>query len=159
MASPTTGDAMNQSTSFESSALDCALGLIDPHRVSSIIARATIEPVVYVVTTFYRAGKSAYRRVDVLQGSREEAPIAEHLLKSGEVFLRSFIQRADSLEAMPADQRQTYREQYRELLTWRSCQNHGVERAEAHPWEDYDPISVDEEVQRWMHPGVRYAGD
>ena len=52
-----------------------------------------------------------------------------------------------------------YRAQYRAFLMWRKARAADKSPAALVPWVDYDPIAIDETVERWVRPAGRYAGD
>lgn len=50
----------------------------------------------------------------------------------------------------------------RAFLTWRkwaSAKARGKRVEDLVPWEDFDPALIDEDMRRWLAPGVRFAGD
>ena len=60
---------------------------------------------------------------------------------------------------MTADERRRRAWAYETWLKWLRARELGKTIAGLRPWHDYDPIFIDERVQRWINPGVRCAGD
>ena len=50
----------------------------------------------------------------------------------------------------------------RAFITWRkwaSAKARGKRVEDLVPWEDFDPALIEEDMRRWLAPGVRFAGD
>ena len=117
-----------------------------------IAAKYTIWP--WVVTVNYTLrdskGKSyPEQRIVVVMAPMSAAPDALDLMPDGATFLRADVFPATRFEDMGPDARMRYKEQYRAFLMHRKARAFGMEPDQMVPWEHYDPVMIDETVQRW----------
>lgn len=127
---------------------------------ASIIDRATVWPwVVHVI--WQREGEAiGQHALQIVQRSMFDPPVEfDAGVPDGAVVLRSEIYPCTRFDDMTPTVRRVHTNHYREYLMWRRAHALGKKREQLDPWKDYDPIMIDESVQRWLQPGVRFAGD
>jgi hypothetical protein len=150
---------------------------LDPASAAATIERATVWP--FVCTLFvqhrvkYHDGTSAidFERTELFreirQAPRAKPPAAEDIVAAlgllEPVVMRADIFPAQHFDDMNVDARGRYKAEYRAYLLWRQAHAAGLIPADMQPWAEgpsgYDPIAMDERVERWARPGVRFTGD
>lgn len=133
---------------------------------ADILARCTLYP--WIVTVHYvrhewrRDGGRApifEQRIAVVQGTLADMPDAAAFMPDGAEFHKADVFPAPRFDDMKPEQRQRYRAQYRAFLMWRKAHAFGKTVEQLQPWTDYDPVLIDESVERWAKPFGRYCGD
>lgn len=124
----------------------------------AVLARCTVYPWMVVVTYRDAAGNVAMVR-QVVEGLLSEPPCATGYVPEGGELMRADIFPATRFEDMNDTGRARYRPEYRAFLMWRKAKALGKAVAQMVPWTEYDPILIDETVERWVKPACRYAGD
>jgi hypothetical protein len=132
--------------------------LLHPLSMQSLIERATVYPwiVQFTYSTTQRVGMFGLR---VVQAPMHAPPHAENFIPEGAELLREDIFPASRFEDMTQGRRERYRSHYRAFLMWRKAHALGKTVEDLSPWVDYDAALIDETVERWVHRGVRFAGD
>jgi len=122
-------------------------------------AQAAVPIQWIVCALFERPGGDLGELLTVIEATAR--PEAEPLVEAadGKRVMHAEIFPADRLLAMPVDIRPRYRKHFEYLQMWRRAQQRGVQIAALRPWFDYDPVFLHEQVQSWLHPGVRWTGD
>ena len=97
----------------------------------------------------------------IVQAPMTQPPEIDDHLPEGAVPVRSMVYPVQQvLDTPPGARRGLPSDDYRLHLLWRKARALGKQRRELDPWVDYDPILIDESVERWVHEGrSRYAGD
>jgi hypothetical protein len=125
----------------------------------AIIERATLWPWI-VDACWSRTQGIGQRSVSVVQAPMHQPPQAEDHIPADAQLLRADVFPATRFDDMTPTVRVVYRSQYSAFLMWRKAHALGKTVAELQPWTDYDPVTVDEAVQRWINPSVvRFSGD
>lgn len=93
-----------------------------------------------------------------------ESPLAQHpdsdaLVPDDCELLRSVAIPGSRFNDMAGHVRQSHKAHYRALLFWKLAKARGVSVKDLQASNDYDPIALDEGVERWAKPGCRFAGD
>lgn len=129
-------------------ALDC----------SKVLVGATLWP--YIIRLTYVA-KSGNIRTDthVVQGTIHNTPDGLDLLPEGAEEWVIGIMPASKLIDLEVNRRPQYKRHYEAYLMWRKAKSKGMAVSDMRPWKDYDPVFIDENVQRWLQPVGRYCGD
>ena len=66
---------------------------------------------------------------------------------------------AERFQTMPVNARKPWKPHRRAWLMWIRAKDLGMQVSDMQPWLHYDPVQIDEDVERWVHgPGVRFAG-
>jgi hypothetical protein len=131
---------------------------MNPANTAAITERCTLWPWV-IKLTYLTASGCTETSTTILQSTAADAPQPEALLPHGAELLRSDVFPATRFENMRADVRDRYKPQYRAFVMWRKARAADKSQAEMQPWVDYDPIAIDESVERWARPVGRYCGD
>lgn len=125
---------------------------------AAVIERATLHP--WVVSVGYHFTPGVHHVIlDVVERRMDDRPDPLGFLPTGAELNRAEVFPAARFDDMPAATRERWMPHYRAFLMWRKAKALGKHVAEMTPWVDYDAILVDESVQRWAKPGVRYTGD
>jgi hypothetical protein len=132
---------------------------------ASALARSTLYP--FVVSVRYQhtvtADGATYPRVvfdsRVIEAPLTEQPTGDELVPDGAKLLWKRVICGAQFDDMSRQQRSDHAPEYRQILMWRKAKAVGKARDAMVPWTDYDPVGMDETLERWLNPGVRYAGD
>ena len=137
-------------------------------RASDVINSCTVWPwvvsVAYQTMVNYGHGQHEAlprftERTVILQRPMGDAPDGLDLVPVDGQFIRARIYPATRFEDMPASIRARHKGDYMAFLKWKASMVRGKDQEALEPWADYDPIQLDETVERWAKPGVRFAGD
>jgi hypothetical protein len=123
----------------------------------SVVAAATY--VVWVVELTYLQDDVQRSTIVVDRAPLSARPQTEELLPAGAELLRAESMPVCRLRDLPVDRRHNYRRHYRAFLMWNRAQDNGMRSDDMVPHVDYDPIAIDEDLQRWVRPLNRYCGD
>lgn len=118
--------------------------------IARAIDRATLWP--FVITLRYRGadGQATLLR-EVVERPAGVAPLGMDLLPADALELfRADVLPASRFDDMTPHVRGLYAAEYRAYLMWRKAKALGKAVAELKPWTDYDPISDDGRVHRWV---------
>ena len=132
--------------------------LLHPLSTAALIERATLYPWIVQYSYSTTPGIGMFGLL-VVQAPMHKPPRAEDLMPAGATLLREDTFPAMRFEDMSQGRREHYRAHYRAFLMWRKAHALGKAVADMAPWTDYDPCHLDENVERWVSQGVRFAGD
>ena len=124
----------------------------------AILANCTIYPWMVSVRYAEPGGRVQVAR-HVIEGLLHSPPDGVPLTPDGCECLSVVTFPATHFDDMPLEMRQRFRAEYKTYLMWRKAKAFSKPVAELVPWKDYDPVHIDESVERWVKPFGRYAGD
>lgn len=123
-----------------------------------ILANCTIYPWVIIVRYVDSQGRLQIVR-HIVESSLVNEPIGADLVPDGALQPHVHTFPATFFDDMSTEGRIRYRQEYKAFLMWRRAKALGKAVADLAPWADFDPIHIDESVERWVKPVGRCAGD
>jgi hypothetical protein len=125
---------------------------------AQILERATAHP--WVVAVGYSFTPGVYQLgINIVERRMSDAPDPLGYLPAGAELNRYEVFPAARFDDMPASSRYKWKPHYRAYLMWRKAKAIGKQPAELQSWAEYDPVQIDEDVQRWASPGMRFGGE
>lgn len=125
---------------------------------AAILERCTVYP--WVVAVGYHITPGVHQLgINITERRMSDAPDPLGYLPTGAELNRYEVFPAARFDDMPANTRFKWKPHYRAYLMWRKAKAIGKQAAELQSWTDYDPVLIDESVQRWAAPGVRFTGE
>ena len=124
---------------------------------AAAVARATLWPWI-VEVCWSRAEGIGQRTITVVQAPMHAPPSAEDHVPADAQLLRADVFPATRFEDMTPHVRLNYRQHYRAFLTWRKAHALGKAVDALQPWDELDPVLIDENVERWAKADTRYSG-
>lgn len=122
----------------------------------AVIAAATV--VVWVIELTYLLDDVRESTVVVERSPLAARPDGEDLIPAGAELLRAASFPAEAFRSMPAMERLKHRRHYRAYLLWCRAMDAGKKPDDMRGHVGYDPVMLDEDVERWARPGF-YSGD
>lgn len=127
-------------------------------KVPALVASLTQYP--WIIEMTYRLpGQEPQRAIEIRMSTLAEMPHPADILPPEAELLHCDVFVATRFDDMPESVRQGYKAHYRAFRMWRKARALGKEVSAMQPHIDYDPIAIDEAVERWATPFGRYAGD
>jgi hypothetical protein len=125
---------------------------------AAILEKCTVYPWVVAVGYHFTPGVH-HLGLHITERRMSDAPDPLGFLPAGAELNRAEVLPAARLDDMPARGRERYKPHYRAYLMWRKAKAIGKQPVELQSWADYDPVLIEEDVQRWAAPGVRFGGE
>lgn len=123
-----------------------------------LLARLTTYP--WVVELRLLTNGRQERTIKIVQCPTGTSPEPEDMVPDGSTLNGYSVFMAERFQTIPVLARGQWKPHRREWLMWIRAKDLGMQASDMQPWLHYDPVQIDEDVERWAHgPNVRFAGD
>lgn len=137
--------------------MESILDAFSPLANAATLAACTLWP--WVIDLAYTIDGKATRTIRIVQSTMAASPAAEDILPANGELLRCDVFPATRFDDMAYGIRPRYRPHYQAFLMWRRAHAMGKTTDQLRPWDDFDPVYLEESVLRWSIDGARFAGD